>query len=174
MRVREYSEGVQIGPTATAEVLLSKAWQQLTVEFLPAVAGSTLDFQILDEPVAAGESFLVDNVSTVIAPTSDAGDGPLRTPALIPLRPSIRPHPVLGTSTIRFATSRRGRLRLTLLDLAGRHVRTLLDASDAPAGLHHATVSRRGEDGVRLPRGVYFWKIEAGEGTASGRLVVLE
>ena len=203
IRVREYVAGVQLGAIVySTPALLSLQWQMLSVDFVAVATASVLDFQVLDDPIAAGESFLVDNVSVVIVPpapgeadarqgttdaavseiaggdvadasTPAAGVGALRLD-LAPLAASISPHPVSGSATIRFATSRRGPLRLTVLDLSGRRVRTLLDQSDAPAGLHYAVFARRGGEGARLAAGVYFWCIEAGEGVSGGRLVVLE
>ncbi len=201
IRVREYVGGVQLGPIVYSTAApLTLQWQMLSVDFVAAATGSVLDFQVLDDPIAVGESFFIDNVSVVIVPPAagEADARPGTTDAagaeiaggdvadvsasaasanafdLAPLAASISPHPVSGSSTIRFATSRRGPLRLTLLDLSGRRVRTLLDQTDAPAGMHHAVFTRRGGEGSTLAAGVYFWRIEAGEGVSGGRLVVLE
>ena len=70
LRVREYSNGLQIGPTVrSAPVTLSPAWQMLTLDFVTGAAGSTLDFQVLDYiPVTTGEVFQVDNIAIVVVP----------------------------------------------------------------------------------------------------------
>ena len=204
IRVREYVGTVQVGPIVySSPVTLSSPWQMLSVDLVAAVTGSALDFQVLDDPIAVGEAFFIDNVSVVIVPpaagaSADMKAGEAETAAAdpagnavdpsasvvaetaanalgrVPLAASITPHPVSNGATIRFATSRRGPLRLTLLDLSGRRVRTLLDQSDASAGLHQVMFARGEGSGAQLAAGVYFWRIEAGEGVASGRLVVLE
>jgi PKD repeat protein len=70
LRIREYNSGVQIGPTVrSAPVVLSPAWQMLTVDFIAGAAGSSLDFQVLDYvPVTAGEVFQVDNIGIRVVP----------------------------------------------------------------------------------------------------------
>ena len=207
LRLREYVLGVQVGPIVYSDPdTLTSQWQMLSAEFTASVEGSTLDLQVLDDPIATGEAFFIDNVSAVIVPPGSAanmrggaigaatdageaenivaddgasdpdlaGDTGEQTPGLVPLAASITPHPVSSNSTIRFTTSRRGPLRLTLLDLSGRRVRTLFEDADAPAGPHQVVFARRSSEGARLSAGVYFWRVEAREGNASGRLVVLD
>jgi parallel beta-helix repeat protein len=69
IRVREYLNGVQVG-TATYSpfVPLTLAWQMLTVDHVTQAAGSTLDAQVLDYPVAPGETFQTDSIWTQVAP----------------------------------------------------------------------------------------------------------
>jgi PKD domain-containing protein/carbohydrate binding protein with CBM4/9 domain/putative Ig domain-containing protein len=64
IQVKEYSRGgVLLGSALSAGVRLSPTWQQVTVDYTTAAFNSTLDFQVKDSPVAAGEIFRVDNVS---------------------------------------------------------------------------------------------------------------
>ena len=181
LRVREYSGTTQVGTTAySAPVTLSPGWQPLALDYQAVQAGTALDFQVLDDPLVPGEAFLLDNVSAVIVPpggTSAVEDDSVMLPDLAATRPlaaSITPHPVSGASTLRFATSRPGPLRVSLLDIGGRRVRTLIDERDAPAGQHGLTISSLGADGTRLPAGIYFYRIEAAEGMSHGRFVVLK
>jgi PKD repeat protein len=63
LRVREYLNGVQVGATTYSPfVPLTSAWQLLSAGHVAQAAGSTLDVQILDYPVAPGEVFQVDNI----------------------------------------------------------------------------------------------------------------
>lgn len=80
------------------------------------------------------------------------------------LRLSAAPNPFRGSTTIAFelsAGAANGAVRLTIHDLAGRRVRTLVD------GLVDDVGSSRGWDGTDdsgrpLPAGVYFARLESG------------
>jgi hypothetical protein len=70
LKLREYLSGTQVGTTVYSSfVTLSPSWQMLTADIVTQTAGSTLDLQVLDDaPAAAGEVFLLDNVSSYIVP----------------------------------------------------------------------------------------------------------
>ena len=88
-----------------------------------------------------------------------------------PLAARLAPSPVRSGSTLSFRTTESGALHVALYDTQGRRVRTLLDQSWSPAGSHHVPVDARGDQGALGP-GVYFYRIEAEEGSSSGRLVI--
>jgi parallel beta-helix repeat protein len=83
----------------------------------------------------------------------------------------IEPNPMRAGAEILFRTSRPGPLRVSLLDLAGRCVRTL----EAPvgAGAQRVTLEARAEDGRPLEAGVYFVRVSGPDGDLSGRVLVL-
>jgi PKD repeat protein len=71
LKIREYSQSLQVGPTYYSALLtLSPAWQSVTFDVVTqGPSGSTLDLQILDDaPLAPGEVFYVDNISIRIVP----------------------------------------------------------------------------------------------------------
>ncbi|MBI3607353.1 MAG: fibronectin type III domain-containing protein [Nitrospirae bacterium] len=85
LQVREYLSGVKQGATVTsAAVGLTPTWQSVTVDYVSLAAGSTLDFQVLDTPVVAGEVFQTDLVSIYLITVSSANQPPngvIDTPA---------------------------------------------------------------------------------------------
>ena len=201
-KVREYYSGTQVGATAYSTTLtLSSNWQYLTVDFVAQQTGSTLDMQVLDQPSAASESFFVDFVAIVIvAPASPAqtvsmtkeddreeahgqvgagarsGDGSPPPAAFIPhLAGSVRvtPHPVAGSSLLRFAVPRAGAIDVRLYDSGGREVRSLLRVERAAEGWFEVPIASRDPRGRTLPAGVYFYRIRSADGEAHGRIVVL-
>jgi hypothetical protein len=172
--VNEYvlATGEAVGAGQTSRVTLSTTWQMLTLDYVAARQGTTLDFQIRDYPVAVGETFMTDAISIydLGLTSTSAGDPPAPTS----LAPMLYPSPLRTSSTLRFATSRPGRLRVEILDLAGRHVRRLIDEPQASAGVHLVSVNRAGgRDGPALGPGVYFYRVDAADGVKSGRFVVL-
>ena len=69
LRIREYINGVKIGPTVVSEpISLSPSWQLVTVDHISHAAGSSLDLQIQNEPINTGEIFEVDDISIEVIP----------------------------------------------------------------------------------------------------------
>ncbi len=90
------------------------------------------------------------------------------------LAASVIPNPLNPEGTLRFMTTRPGVARVRLYDAAGRLVRELLPSAYVGAGEH--TVTIRAEDGAgrRLASGVYFFRVDAPEGSSVGRIAVLK
>jgi hypothetical protein len=76
------------------------------------------------------------------------------------------PNPFNPTTTIRFSTPRAGKVILTVYNLHGEVVRTLVNGEMA-AGDHLATF-----DGSDLASGVYFCRLEAGTLTATQKMIL--
>jgi parallel beta-helix repeat protein len=69
LRIREYLNSVHLLKTYSSPLVLSPAWQMLTVDVISQAAGSHLDVQVLDyTPVTRGEVFRVDHVSIQVIP----------------------------------------------------------------------------------------------------------
>jgi hypothetical protein len=91
-----------------------------------------------------------------------------------PLVARAAPNPMRHDGYLMFWTSKPGPLRVTLYDLRGRAVRTLLDDRNASAANHQIPIQLGSQyDPSRLVSGVYFWRIEGVDGVRTGRLVVL-
>lgn len=90
-----------------------------------------------------------------------------------PLAASLAPHPLRPAGTLRFVTTRPGAARVLLFDASGRRVRTLLSERALATGSHDVTVEGRDDRGGMLSSGLYWFRIEAAEGIATGRVVLL-
>jgi len=82
------------------------------------------------------------------------------------------PNPFVARSTLRFTLPVRSRASLAIVDIAGRVVRTLLDA-ELPAGAQSVTWDGRDDRGARVGGGTYFARLRAGDRVASRTLVFL-
>jgi photosystem II stability/assembly factor-like uncharacterized protein len=69
------------------------------------------------------------------------------------------PNPVHDRTTINFVLSAASHARLTVHDVAGREIETLLDER-LPSGRHSITFNTRHSNG-RLPAGTYYYRLEA-------------
>ena len=80
-------------------------------------------------------------------------------------------NPMREVGTLWLTTTRPGSVRVGLYDASGRRVRTPLETSTLAAGRHEICLTGCGaSDGLRP--GLYFYRVEAGEGVLRGRVVV--
>ena len=89
------------------------------------------------------------------------GDGPIEA--------SVYPNPFNPAATLTFHTRIPGPVTVSVFDLTGRRVYTLLDRAILPVGYHGIAV-----DGsrARLASGVYFYRIDAPGMVARGRFAI--
>jgi len=90
------------------------------------------------------------------------------------LTASLSPNPFNPHAVLTFRTVETGLLRVRLYDPAGRLVRVLAEDAKAPRGFHDIEIDDRDDTGGRLSSGVYFYRIEAGDGVAVGRAILLK
>ncbi|NNF03530.1 MAG: T9SS type A sorting domain-containing protein, partial [Rhodothermales bacterium] len=115
------------------------------VVYLAIPVPSTVDTERLEDPEDRGEA----------------------VPGEFRLHPGY-PNPFSLTTTIRYDIPTSSHVRIDLIDVLGRTVRTLVDASRAPGSY---AVSLDGRD---LPAGTYFYRIESGGFTDTKRMVLLK
>ena len=82
------------------------------------------------------------------------------------------PNPFSGGTAIRYALPRDVHAALRVYDIQGRLVRTLIDA-DLKAAYHQVNWDLKSDNGVELPAGVYFIRMEAGDFRKTRKLVVV-
>jgi uncharacterized membrane protein len=83
------------------------------------------------------------------------------------------PNPVRSQTAITFTLPTGARAELAILDVSGRVVRRLADASLA-AGPHSFTWDRRDDSGSRAGAGIYFAKLQAGTARVAAKLIVVD
>jgi hypothetical protein len=76
------------------------------------------------------------------------------------------PNPYNPTTTIRFAIPSAGKVKLTVYNVRGELVRTLVDG-EVSAGYHEVTF-----DASKLASGVYFYRLEAGSYVATQKMIL--
>lgn len=103
------------------------------------------------------------NTTGVGPPATAGGEGFVRAPW---------PNPTRGTTTFRYALSRAGHVRLSILDALGRRVATPLDG-DLGAGTFESRWSGRTADGATARAGVYFARIELPGRTQTQRVALI-
>ena len=86
---------------------------------------------------------------------------------------SVSPNPLNPSATLSFVALEAGPVRVSLYDVSGRRVRTLLEEPAAQAGYKSVDIDGRDQDGRELGSGIYFYRIETRAGLATGRLAIL-
>jgi len=175
LRVREYRDGVTIGAAYTNYTYLGIAWQQFTLDYEAAGGGTTIDLQVLEDPVAGAESFLIDDISVrmIGGPTTGVEDEPLDKVALVSLAPRITPQPMRARGLLSLTTSQPGPLEVSLFDASGRRLRVLRDDAWIEAGKQDIAIDGRDDQGRSLPAGVYFCVVQSARGRETRRFALL-
>ena len=83
-----------------------------------------------------------------------------------------RPNPARGPATLSFVTPREGRVRLAVVDAAGRHIALLLDRRIEP-GTHSAVWDGREASGATARPGVYWISLDLDGERRSRRIAVV-
>jgi hypothetical protein len=170
LTVREFRGAVKLATTNSPNVRLTPGWQLLSVDHLVMEAGTTLDFQVFDFPVAASETLYVDNV-TIKSVDATTGVDPFE--GRTDFAAMLSPNPLHTVGEIHFTLPHAGFAHIDVLDLTGRRVRTLLDAHDLAPGSRSIRFDGRSNDGLRIPSGVYFYRVQSLDGTLTHRFAIL-
>ena len=117
-----------------------------------------------DGQVAAGTMILR------VTPSGAAGVG--EGPAVGVTLGPVRPNPSVGQAIVDFTLGHETRVRITVVDLAGREIATLAEGVRSP-GWHRAVWNPRVGPG-RVPAGVYFIRCESEGPTRVRRFVMLD
>lgn len=117
-----------------------------------------------------GPIFFADRVIVQSAPTSPVPGGGLPAVARL-LDPT--PNPFNPATRVRFALPAPARVRIDVVDPAGRRLRTLVDET-RPAGEQAVTWDGTDDAGRALGSGVYLLRLQAGSAYDARRLVLLK
>jgi hypothetical protein len=180
LAVRENDPGGASFQFRSQSILLGSGWAAIDLDVITRFSGSRLDLSIVNSPSLVGTAFRVDDVSIVqgggvAAVASEFEAGAPEPPANPLMAPGVHPNPMRADGgLIVFSTLEQGTAQVTLFDLAGRVVRQLNGDPMVPPGVQGVVFDGRGEDGRRLPGGVYYYHVRAPGTLVHGRLVIVE
>ncbi len=83
------------------------------------------------------------------------------------------PNPFNPKTTIQFALPSAGRTQVDVFDVAGHHVRTLLD-EDLEADTHQVSWTGDDDSGRTVSAGVYFYMVTSGDQRSVGRMALIK
>jgi flagellar hook assembly protein FlgD len=88
------------------------------------------------------------------------------------LRVELYPNPTRGAVTLQYTNPASAPVSVTVLDVRGRRVRTLVDEV-RPFGSQTVRWDGRNEAGTTVSSGVYFFDVKTPTHTARGKVVLL-
>jgi hypothetical protein len=83
------------------------------------------------------------------------------------------PNPFNPTTTIRFQLPRNVDTKVSIFNIRGQHVHTLLDRSMEP-GYHRLMWNGRNDAGLPVSSGVYYYRLQAGEFQSTVKMLLLK
>ncbi len=83
------------------------------------------------------------------------------------------PNPFNPRTTIRFALPSAGRTRVAIFDVAGHHVKTLVD-EELPAQTHQVVWTGEDNHGRGVAAGIYFYMVTNGSNRSVGRMALVK
>jgi PKD repeat protein len=87
---------------------------------------------------------------------------------------AVSPNPLNPEATLTYTISRQGFVRIDMFDIQGRLVRRLVDTPSMAAGTHDVTIDGRGQQGEKLPSGVYYVRGTSSEGEFKRLVTILK
>jgi glucose/arabinose dehydrogenase len=108
---------------------------------------------------------------------NDPNGAVVAVPAVSAPRVELRapyPSPARGSTTLEYALASEGAVSLTILDVAGRTIRTLVRLDRETPGPHRATWDGRDASGRRAPAGVYRARLDMAGRILERRLVLID
>jgi hypothetical protein len=116
---------------------------------------------------------LRSNTDAAIAAYNPVAPVTENTPAKVFHLGQNHPNPFNPTTNIRFTVEKEGPIDLSIFDISGRRIRTLISGTRAP-GDHMVTWSGTNESGSRVPSGMYFYKLVSLEGVSSRKMMMVK
>lgn len=160
-------------------VLDGASWHHLSARDLNEECRSDLT-HIVDaaaNEARAALNWIFDGALPGLLPDDCAGcptvDAPLSGLGAMSQILDIRPNPAAHASAIRFALGAAMRVEITIYDVGGRRVRTLVDAMQ-PAGEWTAVWDGADTSGHRVGPGIYWAEMRAAGARSSRQIVVVE
>jgi flagellar hook assembly protein FlgD len=85
----------------------------------------------------------------------------------------VSPNPFRGSALISYSAAKAATVSIEIFDVSGRLVKTV-QSGLVDAGTHQATWDGTDSAGSKVARGVYFCRMNAGEFSATEKLIVLQ
>jgi hypothetical protein len=135
------------------------------------VAIITLQKKHTPIPVASTRVEITDALLNETTPTIEGHqyDGEIVRFALGP----VSPNPFRDAAMISYSAPQAARVSIDIYDVHGRLVQTVYNGQ-VEAGTHHVTWDGRDSAGSKVARGVYFCRMNAGEFSATEKMVMLQ
>jgi len=163
--------GVYVSPTGEKQVDYLFPY---VVEVLPAAKPVALDQAELEQEVRAAITALESALPSVeeVLRAYGQGSGLAEEGALFPTRLLTFPNPFNSSTQLLFHLAQAGPVQLSLYDLLGQKVRTLVEGY-WPAGAQQVEWDGRNEQGQAVASGIYLCRLQAAQQVETRKLLLL-
>jgi len=140
-------------------------WRFYSLTLKPVVPDTVL-LELAADFASGGVVFWSDTLSSTLGPVVGIAGEQFGIPAEFELSQNY-PNPFNPSTTIRYGLPSRSHVTLTVFNILGQQVATLVEG-EMEAGYHEAVF-----DASRLASGVYLYRLQAGDFVQTKRLVLL-
>lgn len=135
--------------------------------------GGKSDFTFVDESAVPGKSYrymvgVIDGEGEFVSPIQS-----FTMPVAVAKLGQNSPNPFNPTTAISFTLAAKENVTLSIYDVSGRLVKTLLSGTH-DLGTHNVTWDGRDNGGVSVGSGVYFYRLDAGKFSDTKKMVMLK
>ena len=133
------------------------------------------NYSYADVDVNAGKTYFYKLVDIDLS-GKRSEHGPISVNVALPERIALEqnyPNPFNPTTTISFELDKAQDVQLTIFNTSGQTVATLVSGQTA-AGNHTVSWSAQNENGVQVPSGIYYYRLQAGETVLNRKLLLLK
>lgn len=153
-------------------------WKRLSADIIPGRgnASDCCGYAYTDRTAVAGIVYLY-RIEEIGMDGRSAFHGPVTVDASgVPETAVLHhnyPNPFNPETTITFTLAAQEEITLHVYDVRGRHVRTLADGMTA-AGAHEIVWNGRNDNGNPAGAGIYFCRLQTGEGSFTRKMVMVQ
>ncbi|MCC7429445.1 VCBS repeat-containing protein [bacterium] len=125
----------------------------------------------------SSELKIKSNAPDILVPLFANGAGAVVDDKKLPLNYSLSqnyPNPFNPETKIEFSLPKAGSVKITVFDVLGREVKTLLSQKEVKAGGHFVVWNGKNTQNEQVASGVYFYRLEAGDFTETKKMVLLK
>lgn len=156
-----------------------ESWQEREVnlsDVFGALGNVRFSFTAYDTGAAGTNEALVDEIRISAKSSATAVPGGVDADGGAPLRAALHanePNPFNPTTTIRYDLAREGAVAITVYNASGQKVRTLVSGRER-AGRHTAVWDGRNDRGEPVSSGLYVYRMETRELSASRKMMLVK
>jgi hypothetical protein len=135
---------------------------------------AAIDYEFLDKNIETGLTYYY-RLKQINTDGSFTYSETIVIAASLPMQAQLEqnfPNPFNPNTTIDFQLNEACRVLLTIYDLNGRHVATLVE-QDQPAGLYHIKWSGKDNDGMMVPTGIYIYRLQIPSQTILKKMIFI-
>ena len=167
---RTYNNAASPFPTNTNVWSGSFSWTEAVFDLSQYTGSAKFRFVFGSDGYVSGEGWYVDDVRVLSDPV--ANDDPTAAPMAVKLTGNY-PNPFNPSTTLSFSLPDTRLIRLEIFNLKGQRVKTLA-SGELASGKHSYVWNGMDDNGRPVSSGVYLYRLQAGDFSASRKMMLMK